>query len=63
MIWTHRDEFGSHASEVEVVVTFERDVGLAEIRVLKQVGIDRGAAGEDLGEPQAGLGDVFDLIA
>ena len=51
-----------HAAEIEVVVALERDVGLAEIRVLEQFGIDCGTAGENLSELQAGLGDVLHLV-
>ena len=62
MVWSHGCEFRPHAAEIEVVVALERDVGLAEIRVFEQLGIDCGTAGEDLGELQAELRDVFDLV-
>jgi hypothetical protein len=47
---------------IEIVFALERDVGLAEIGVLEEFGVQRGAAGEHLGEPQAGLGDVLQLV-
>src|SRR5262249_60681869 len=62
MVRAHRCQFRPYAAEIEFVVALEGDVGLAEIRVLEQFGMDRGPAGEDLGEPQAGLGDVLLLI-
>src|SRR6476620_7961031 len=59
MVWAHGCEFRLNATEIEVVVALERDVGLAEIRVLEQVGINCGTAGKDLGELQAELGDIL----
>ena len=53
MVWAHGCEFCMHTAEIEVVVALERDVGLAEIRVLEQFGIDCGTAGENLSELQA----------
>jgi hypothetical protein len=41
MVGAHGREFRLHTAEIEVVVALERDVGLAEIRVLEQLGIDR----------------------
>ena len=40
----------------------ERDVRLAKVRVLEQLGIDWGTACEHLGELQAGLGDLIHLV-
>jgi hypothetical protein len=51
-----------HAAEIERVVALEGGVGLAEIRAREQLGMNRRPAGKDLGEREAGLGDVFLLI-
>src|SRR5262249_38492380 len=62
MVRAYGCEFRMHATEIEVVIAVERDVRLPEIRVLEQLGIDWGTAGEHLGELQAGLGDLLHLV-
>ena len=62
MVWAHGCEFRPHAAEIEVVVALECDVSFTEIRVLEQFGVNCGTAGEDLGELQAGLGDILLLV-
>ncbi len=62
MVWAHGNELRLYPAEVEIVVALECNVGLAEICVLQQFGINCGTAGKYFGELQAELGDVLHLV-
>ena len=62
MVWAEGCQFHLRPAEIESVIVIERNIRLAEIRILEQLRVDRGTGGKNFGELQAELGDIFDLI-
>src|SRR5262245_3409035 len=62
VVRTHGDKLNLHAAEIDGVVIVEGHIGLAEIRVLQQLGIDGRAARKYLRKLQAEFRDVLHLV-